>query len=133
MEQIQSLPANIMVSDALRDQLPDDFESTGLPEDQFVVVVAVRNDGSENPIITGVLRTVLFDVEPEIEFKVLLSDSFDIIQAQRLGFEKFELHYGKRMIELVGPFTVKAARIQDIDVVNQMCVLALHMQRVKKV
>ena len=32
-------------------------------------------------------------------------------------------------VEMIGPFTIKAARIQEINPMNQTCVLALQLQR----
>ncbi len=127
-------PSRILMSDTLRGQVLDLDNADDVDDlaHRYVTVVAARRlAGQLNPM-TGILRTVLFDIEPEIEFRVELSDAFDLVQADKQTFDCFELHHGTRIVNLVGPFTAKAARIQEIDVRDQMCVIALHLNRTKR-
>lgn len=130
--EIKADPARLMMSEALKGAVPQ-LENDEVLGDEFVVTAeGWMKDGS----IAGALRSVLFDPKPEIEFRVLLDAAFDVVEAQGLVFTRFTIQRQDRAIELQGPFTVKAARISEIDAdVNpdtQMCVLALSLQRDKK-
>jgi len=120
------------MSDTLKDHLPDlESDVVDQLQDQYVHVVADRRIGAKSLPITGLLVSVLFDVQPEIEFKVELSEALITVSANTLSFVSFELHHGETTVPIPGPFIVKAARIQDIDALNQMCVLSLQLQRVQ--
>lgn len=117
----------LLMSDDLKDRISDDQQAGDVPA--FVIVIADRvTAGAEKPIV-GVLRTVLFDQEPEIEFKVMLSEAFSVINSNHQYFKSFELQNGEDKINMPGPFVVKAARIQEVDPKDQMCVLALSLKR----
>jgi hypothetical protein len=128
-------PSCILMSDALKGRLPElESEMVDQLQGQYVHVIADRHIGTQHLPLTGLLRTVLFDVHPEIEFKVELAEALATVRANELRFEKFELQHGEETtLEMPGPFTVKAARIQEIDPLTQTCVLALQLQRAKKV
>jgi hypothetical protein len=119
------------MSDSLQGNIPEledeDFKQF---EEQFVIVVANRTTSGKQLPITGTLQTVLFDEKPEIEIKVQLKDALDVIEAGDQVFEFFDLHHGERIVKMMGPFTVKAARIQDLNPTSQMCVLALQLKRI---
>lgn len=121
-----------MMSDELHGNVPALEDESGEADitSNFVMVVAARRVGAEQQPVTGALRTVLFDpTQPEIEIRVEMKDAFDIIEANNQVFDKFDLHHGERIVPMAGPFVVKAARIQDIDVVNQVCTLGLLLDR----
>lgn len=127
-----------MMSDALKGNIPG-LENDEVLGTEFVVTVEgwISFDGKESSkSITGALHSVLFDIDPEIEFRTLLQDAFDVIEGKNLTFTGFTIQQQERTVELKGPFTIKAARISAIDAdVNpdtQMCVLALSLKRMKK-
>lgn len=122
------------MSETLRGQLPElESDIAEQMHGNYVHVVADRRIGGQQVPLAGLLRTVLFDTQPEIEFKVELSEALATVQANDLVFEGFELQHGEETsLPMPGPFKVKAARIQEIDPVTQTCVLALQLQRVKK-
>ena len=132
-------PERILVSDELKGKisdLDDEFDAEPLNNidsiaSRYVTVSVVRVVESKKETLVGILRSVLFDIEPEIELKVQLSEAFDVIEANNQYFDTFELELDRRIVKLDGKFNVKAARIQEIDVKEQMCVLALHLQRLK--
>lgn len=126
--------ARILMSEALRGQLPElESEMAEQLRGQYVHVLAARRVGGQQLPLVGLLRTVLFDTHPEIEFKVELSEALATVKANDLSFDGFELQHGEETtLDIPGPFTVKAARIQEIDPATQTCVLALQLQRVKK-
>jgi len=126
-----------LMSDVLRGQIPElEEEIQTQIEDmssKFVSVVAHVKDNTHRPrAFTGMLRSVLFEVEPEIEIRVELSLALDIVEAAGLVFERFELHHGDRMVPMAGPYVPKAARIQDIDVADQLCTIALGLKKLQR-
>jgi len=126
--------SRILMSDVLKGQLPE-LESDAIDElqDQYVHVIADRFMNGHQQPLAGLLRTVLFDQSPEIEIKIELSEALKTVRANDLRFDSFELQHGeKETVIMPGPFTVKAARIQEIEPATQTCVLALHLQRIKK-
>lgn len=127
-------PSRILMSDALKGQLPElESEIADQLHGQYVHVVADRRIGGQQLPLAGLLRTVLFDTHPEIEFKVELSEALATVKANDLSFEGFELQHGEETtLNIPGPFAVKAARLQEIDPTTQTCVLALQLHRVKK-
>jgi hypothetical protein len=120
----------IMMSDSLKSQVGDiDSQMMDQLNDQYVHVIADRTIGGHQEPLIGLLRSILLDVEPEIEFKVELFEAMKTIKSNDLGFLKFELHHGEDIVTIPGPFKVKAARIQDIEPKTQMCIIALHLRR----
>lgn len=123
----------ILMSDTLKDQVAD-VDPAALEElsAKYVHVVAHRVVAGQQLPITGIMLSTLFDAKPEVELKVLVDDALDVIEAQDQHFDGFELHHGERIVPLKGPFKVVAARIQEVDVKTQMCVLLLQLERMKK-
>lgn len=131
--ELKADPSKILMSETLKGQLPElESEMAEQMQGQYVHVVADRRIAGQSLPLAGLLRTVLFDASPEIEFKVELSEALATVKAEKLTFESFELEHGEETLQMPGPFTVKAARIQEIDAATQTCVLALQLQRVKK-
>lgn len=130
MNSLTSNKNQFMMSESLKNQVGDiDPELMGQLHEQYVHVIADRTiDGQHEPLV-GLLRSVLFDVEPEIEFKVELTEALKTIKSNNVAFLQFELHHGEEIVTIPGPFKIKAARIQDIEPKNQMCVIALHLRR----
>jgi hypothetical protein len=58
-----------------------------------------------------------------------MKDAFDLIEAGNVRFASFELHHGERIVRMPGPFTVKAARLDEFMVLEQMCTLGVHLKR----
>lgn len=126
--------SRVLMSDTLKGVLPDlDGDNLSQLVGEGIYVVADRRVGGQQLPLAGVLRSVLFDVNPEVEMRIELAEALAVVQAQDLVFGGFELHHGeKTTVQLPGPFTVKAARIEEIDVPAQLCILLLQLQRVKK-
>jgi hypothetical protein len=127
-------PSKVLMSEALRGQVPVELEDEAVETlgSQAVTVVAAVQIGDTKTAIVGLLRSVLFEAEPELEFRVTLDEAFNMIEAQQLQFLGFELHYGDRIIRRPGPLLVKGVRIDDIDTVNQLCTLSLGLKRPPK-
>lgn len=121
----------LLVSDALRDQLPDDLDAevaSELDASAISVVIAVQV-GDTQKGVAGILRSVLFEKEPEVELRVTVDDALAFVSAANLRVINFELQTGDRTIKVDGPFSVKGARIDDISIDNQLCTLSVGMQK----
>ncbi len=79
----------MMMSESLKGVLPgegeDDFIAAA--QEQYVHVIADRRIAGQQLPIAGLLRTVLFDEKPEIEFKVALVDALETVKAEELPAE----------------------------------------------
>jgi len=125
--------SQVLMSDVLKGNVPElDGDA---PVDQYqgkhVIVIAEKMTGGGNKVegLVGILRGILFDVDPEIEFRIDLKEALDIVEAQQLQFNRFELHHEERVIQIQGPFIVKAARIDDISAQDQLCTISLHLKK----
>ncbi len=130
--EIKANTSRILMSDTLKEHLPD-LESDAIDrlQDQYVHVIADRRMKGSLAPLAGLLVSVLFDVNPEIEIRVELSEALKTVKAEQLVFNDFELQHGDETVSIPGPFKVKAARIQDIDPLNQTSVLSMQLQRVQ--
>lgn len=133
--ELKANPSKILMSESLRGQIPD-VEDGGDPIDQLsgqaVFAIVDRRIGGQAFPVSGLLRSVLFDSEPELEISIELHEALATVKAQSVLIGGFELHHGETTVEVPGPFEIKAARIQEIDVPRQLCVIAMQLQRVKK-
>lgn len=124
--------SKVLMSESLRGTVPE-LEGEGIdPATQFVIAIGHRKVGNKEEALVGSLVGVLYDQKPEVEMRVTIDEAIAVIKAESLSFDKFEFHYGDKDFELVGPFTVAAARMQEFDVRTQMCVLMLSLQRTNK-
>lgn len=124
--------SGVLMSDVLRGQVPEieDEHPVDALRGKHIVVVAERIIGDKKEGMVGILRGVMLGTDPEIEFRTEVKEALDILKANSLSFTRFELHHGEEtVVPIPGPFTVKAARIDEIDIVEQVCTLGLHLQR----
>lgn len=123
--------SKILMSDVLKDKLPE-HESDAVDElqEKYVHVVADRYISGKQSPMAGLLVAVLFDTIREVEMRVELAEALLTVKADAVMFAGFELQHGDLTVPIPGPFLVKAARIQDIDVLNQTCVLSMQLQQV---
>lgn len=134
--------SRVLMSDVLKGNVPEieDAQSLEKASMQAVFVIADRQfNGKSNPM-SGILRTILFDKEPEIEFVTQLDDALMTVSTEGLAFGGFELQHGETSIPFTAGedpkgkwyFGVRAIRILDIDIMRQTCVLALSLKRVSQ-
>lgn len=121
------------MSETLRGNVPF-LEGEELPRavDQHVVVILERIVGGASTPLVGVLRGVLLGPEPELELRCELKEALDILEASNLSIGCFELHHGQRVLSVPGPFSIKAARLDEIAPEDQLCALGLHMTRTSR-
>ena len=133
--ELKAQSPTLMMSEALKGRLTDADADGGTADDAppalEVTVVAMVKVGDKQTALVGLLRSVLFDDDkPELEFRVQLTDALDFVAAKSLLFQGFELHHGDNCaVAVTGPFVVKGARIDDINVAQQLCVLCLGLVR----
>jgi len=131
--------SKVLMSDVLYGQVAADVEDEAVNEaadalERTVVnVVADFRFGQGEPTaVCGILRSVLFGKEPELEFRVTLEDAFSVVDGQDIAFLGFELHHVDKVIKVPGPFNVTGARIDEVDAVHGLCVLSLGLQRLPR-
>jgi hypothetical protein len=137
--EIKAETSKVLMSDVLRGRVPEDLEdeavATAADTLQGSVISVIANvqvgRGVTTPVC-GILRSVLFENEPELEFRLTLDDALAMVSTEGLQFLGFELHYGDKQIKSPGPYTIKGARIDDIDAANGLCVLSLGLKRPPK-
>ena len=134
--EIKAETSRVLMSDVLKGRVPEDLEDEAVAgavdvlEKEVVSVIAnVQVGTGKATAVCGILRSVLFESEPELEFRVTLDDALSIVEAQQLQFLGFELHHGDRVIKGPGPLLIKGARIDDIDAPNGLCTLSLGFKR----
>ena len=134
--ELRAETSKVLMSDILRGRVPEELEDEAMAgavealEKSVISVVANVQVGSgKATAVTGILQSVLFENEPELEFKLVLDDALAIVEAQQLQFLGFELHYGERVVKVPGPLIIKGARIDQIDTAHGLCVLSLGFKR----
>lgn len=124
--------SNVLMSESLRGQIPEleDEHPVDILRGKHVIVVTEKIVAGKSEGMVGILRGVLLGSDPEIELRCELKEALGILKADSLSFTRFELHHGEEtVVPIPGPFTVKAARLDEVDVVEQVCTLGLHLQR----
>lgn len=124
---------HVLMSDVLKGQVPElEGEVPAAVVDRHVVVVIEKVVSNESTAVIGVLRGVLLGAEVELEFKCELKEALDILETKGLSIGHFELHHDQRVLQVPGPFIVKAARLDEISPVDQLCALGLHMTKLQR-
>lgn len=122
---------HVLMSDVLKGQVPE-LENEH-PVDQLhgkhVIVISERVIGDKVDGMVGILRGLFLGENPEIEFRCDIKEALAVLKANLLSFTRFELHHGEDVVPVIGPFVVKAARIDEIVVQDQLCTLGLRLQR----
>lgn len=127
--------STILMSEALRGQVSEEIENEASAIEQNIVTTIVQVQiAAKKTAIVGILRSVLVENEPELEFKVQLDEALALVEAYRPLTEKivvfgFELHHGERVIQVEGPFAIKGARVDEISPNDGMCILSLGLRR----
>lgn len=120
----------VLMSEVLMGQVPE-LEGEERPdtlEGKHVIVIAEKYVGATKTGLIGVLRGIHLGVEPEIEFRIDLSEALGIMSATALTFGGFELHHEQKVaVSIPGPFIVKACRVDEIDPGTQLCTIGLHL------
>lgn len=124
----------LLMSDALKGRLPAELEDEALAAMEkagLTVVIMVQVGTAKQTAIVGLLRSVLSDDEPELEFRTELHEALNVVAAWRdYRVVSYELHHGERVVEFnSGPFDIKGARLDELDLLHQMCTLSLGLKR----
>lgn len=123
--------SHILMSEVLKGQIPDlDGEQIDELRNKHITIVAGKTVGAKIEPMVGILRGIHLGQNPEIEFRCEIKEALDVIEASQLSFSGFELHHGEdRIVQIPGPFVVKAARIDEIVIQDQLCTLGLHLSK----
>src|SRR5579871_6313726 len=116
--EIKAETSKVLMSDVLRGRVPADLEdeaavaaADALERAVVSVIANVQIGTGKATAVCGILCSVLFEAEPELEFKVTLDDALALVQAAQPQLLGFELHHGDTVIKTPGPFLIKGARI----------------------
>jgi hypothetical protein len=122
--------SRILISKELVDQIPD-FEQISGAVNEFLLFYA--KDDSTGVEITGPISSVLFADDPEVEVKMNISDALFVLQhREKISISSLNMAHRKNIIKLEGNYNVHAAKILDVNVDQQSCVLALGLKSTKK-
>jgi hypothetical protein len=118
--------SRLLVSDELNGIISD--EPPMLPG---VVIATLTYDvGTGKSFLVGVLRSVLFGDEHEIEVEVSLVDAMALVYDRGdIVFDSFELKAGTVTDVTQGKFQVSALRMSDINAAENTCVLGFLLKR----
>jgi hypothetical protein len=124
--------SRLLMSDTLKGNLQEfDQDEVDSVVDLYMICVINRTVSGNPKPVTGILRSILFDDKPEVELSVSVDDAFSFVEAEEQLFASVEIHHGERIVMMNGPFIIKAARLQDMDVKNQTCVVLMQLNRTK--
>lgn len=128
--EIKTDPSKILMSDVLKGQVEDFDDSIEKMEMMSIYVIVDRTIGPDKfKPFSGILRGISLGIDIEIEMRMSLTDVIDIISENSISIEGFELHQGENIIKKVfGSFVSKTIRVDEIDVINDLCVFGLQMQ-----
>jgi hypothetical protein len=122
--------SRVLMSEALKGRVTEEIEDESAVVDQnFVTVVLHVQVANKKTAIVGIMRSVLFESEPELDVRVQMSEALDIVSADALVILAFELHHDERVIKVPGPFKVKGARIDEHTPGTDLCLLSLGLKR----
>jgi hypothetical protein len=128
--QVKADNSRVLMSEALRGQLPDlDDAGPAALEGSYVHAVVDATIGDKQTAFVGILRSVLFGDRPEIELRLQLEEAIAFAKASSPVVTAVHLLHGDEEVELAGPFTVVGLRLDDINAVEQLCVMSLGLQR----
>lgn len=125
--------SKILMSEALRGRLPDEYEDESMQPtvaEGVTAIVRITAGVKEKMTLVGAFRSALFEKEPEIEFRVHLDEALDLVSAKDPEVDGFEIHKGERVVKVDGPFLLKGTRIDEVAPGSDMCLLALGLKRV---
>lgn len=124
-------PSHVLMSEALKGQVPElDGEQIEEIAAKHVTVLLERIVGGKSDPMVGILRGMLLGDNPEIEFRCSIEDAMLVLGTQDLHVGKIQLHHGDgALVEVSGPFDVKARRIDEIVAQDQLCTLGLHLMK----
>lgn len=121
--------SHVLMSDVLKNKVVLESDDVSELMDEHVMVVAERVMGDVADTMTGILRGIMFGAEPELEMRVSIEEAMSVVKANDLSFKGFKIEHGDNVVEVPGPFIVKACRFDEISVEDQLCTLGLHLKK----
>ena len=122
--------SRILISNELVDQLPDIDQISGIIDE--LLLVYIRDDAS-GVEISGSASSLLFADDPEVEVKMSISGALDVLKnREKALFTSIKVAHNKNLIQLEGKYEIHAAKIFNVNVEEQSCILAVGLKQVKK-
>jgi hypothetical protein len=122
--------SNFLMSDELLSQIDLSEQVSSLISD--FVLFYIRDDSNKIEI-SGPVFSTLFAEDPEVEVKVNLPTALKVLKHQKnLVFNDINIMHKEDLATVKGTFTIHAAKIFDIKVDQQSCILAIGFKRQSK-
>ena len=120
----------LIMSEELVGQIPDlDEENLGrLISNLIIVSIHDENTGFE---ISNPVSAILFSNEPEIEFKISIAEAINILtNKEKLHkIPSIKILHDNKVSIIEGEFYLDLAKILDINLNDQTCILALGLKK----
>lgn len=132
--------SKILMSDALKDKISnfdDDVEKLDMLSIYVIVERVQQAEGTQDEApkpFSGILRGISIDQykDIEIEMRIPLDEAIQIVKDESVKVVGLELQQGDDTLKYFKEtYLSKAIRVDEIDIVNQLCVLGMHLHRVK--
>jgi hypothetical protein len=130
---------SIMMSDSLREKLPElDDETAAIAENVITTVVTLFSGNNSVTIVGSIKGIGVAENTTEgykrftIEMRTML-DNFSGVQHVLLSgpclARSVQFHFGNEVIELKDEFNVLSAAVSDPELVESMCIVTLELAR----
>jgi len=119
----------LLVSDALKDVLPED--ELAQVNEMFISIAVVTEPRDSS--LTGNLAGIEFGENPKIDLKTSLKEAFTFItnvvsnEDHNKKVNSLILLLGEESVSIPGPFIMTGIKIVDIDSSSKLCVLAIDL------
>lgn len=120
--------SRIMMSDSIAGTIQEENNVLNDAEKKFIIANLKLDSNGEPFYIVGSVVSYLFDEHIELEVKVTTDDAFHITSLwPAVSILEFEFRKGLEIVKVDGPCKVSAFRVQEIEPLLQMCVIAMKL------
>jgi len=120
----------VLASEELLDQVPELSQMQSIMDELLLVYMKDCNSDLE---ITGPASSVLVSDAPEIEIKMSISSAYEVLQSKEsISIDSIKMAHKKKLINIDGNYRIDAAKILDINVDSQTCILAIGLKNSEK-
>lgn len=117
-----------MVSKQLEDLVEDGVNSIDFEKVGVYAIITVTASGLTSQVV-GAVRSFLVDSKPEVEMRASIDDAmFVAMRRDTLICTNAEIQRGDQHIVLTTKARIAAVRVDEIDVVSQLCLLSVQLQ-----
>jgi hypothetical protein len=120
----------ILASKELLEQVPELSQIRDVMDELLLVYMKDRNSSLE---ITGPAASVLVSSAPELEIKMNIADAYAVLENKdSISIDSIKMAHKKKLINIDGNYYIDAAKILDINVDSQTCILAVGLKNSAK-